>query len=283
MLEHTIDRAAVFCSPGRVITVISHGQRVYVNEIMALRSPGETGWVVEQPVPRGTAPGIYGGLTYILEQDPEATVVVLPSDHFIYPEEEFLNCLDAATQAAEHWNDRVILLAAKPTGPETDYGWIMTGPARELPSNGTGAFHIAQVVGFYEKPDAVTARYLYRRHGLWNTMVMVGKVRAFNILGWRALPEIMWKFETLRQVLRAVRTGRVPVDHEEYALAHVYGAVPEADFCRNVLQCCAANAMVVPMDGVHWSDWGRPERLLETMEHLGWSRSLRLPILAMCQ
>lgn len=283
MLEHTIDRAAALCSPGRVITVISRGQRSYLDEVMASRVPEETGWVVEQPVARGTAPGIYGALSYVVEHDPEATVVVLPSDHFIYPEEEFLHCLEVATKAAKHWNDRIILVAARPTGPETDYGWIETGPVLELASPGDEVSSVAEVAGFHEKPDAVTALYLYRRRGLWNTMVMVGKARTFSILGWRTIPETMWEFETLRQVLRAVRTGRVSVDHEEYALAHVYGSVPETDFSRSVLQPSARNALVLPMDSVHWSDWGRPERLLETMEYLGWGRSLHLPVLAACQ
>jgi mannose-1-phosphate guanylyltransferase len=283
MLEHTIDRVSELCTPKRVLTVISRGQRSYMDEILRTRGREETGTVIEQPVARGTAPGIYGGLSYIVEQDPDATVMVLPSDHFVYPEEEFLRCLGAAADAADHWADRIILLAARPTNPETDYGWIETGAVRSVPLGGEKDFRAAEVVGFHEKPDAVTAQYLYRRRGLWNTMIMVGKARTFSILGWRTLPEMMWEFETLRQVLRAVRSERVPPDHEEYALAHVYGAVPQADFSRNVLQPTADQALVLPMDGVHWSDWGRPERLLETMEHMGWSNSVHLPILTVCQ
>jgi mannose-1-phosphate guanylyltransferase len=283
MLEHTIDRAVSFCSAERVVTVISRGQRRYMDEIIGSRRRGSTGILVEQPAARGTAAGVYGGLSYVVEREPDATVVVLPSDHFVYPEPEFLRFLDVAAEAADLWNDRVILLAARPTGPETDYGWIETGAPRCLSSRGGSSARFYEAAGFHEKPDALTAQLLWNRGGMWNTMVMVGKVRTLNVFGWRALPEMMGQFETLRQVLRAVWAERVSPDHEEYALTHVYGSLREADFCRDVLQYTVTHTLVLPMDGVHWSDWGRPERLLATMEHLGWSKSVRLPFLAACQ
>jgi len=283
MLEHTFDRAAAICSPQRVLTVISRGQRPYLDEILRSRRRESMEWIVEQPIARGTAPGLYGGLSYIIERDPEATVIVLPSDHFIYPEVGFLRCLEAAAEAVARWEDKIVLLAARPTGPETDYGWIDIGPIWRRVSMTDPDLHVGDVLGFHEKPDAVTARDLYRRQGLWNTMVMVGKARTFTNLGWRALPNMMCEFEILRQVLRAVWEGRVPPDHEEYALSHVYGILNQADFSRDVLQRSFTDTLVLPMENIQWSDWGRPERLLETVERLAWPQGATLSAIAACQ
>ena len=60
-----------------------------------------SGRVVMQPANRDTAPGIFLALAHIRAADPGASVVVFPSDHFIHPEDAFVDQVRQAVQAAE--------------------------------------------------------------------------------------------------------------------------------------------------------------------------------------
>jgi hypothetical protein len=45
--------------------------------------------------------------------------------------------------------------------------------------------------------------------------------------------------------------------------------MPHADFSRDLLQRCPEAALVLPLGNVDWSDWGRPERVTESLHRLG--------------
>src|SRR5581483_3133715 len=77
MLEHTAARAAAVCSRENIVTVIGRGHGRYLKE---QRAP-LPGLVIEQPCNRDTAPGIFLPLSYVMAADPEATVLVFPSDN----------------------------------------------------------------------------------------------------------------------------------------------------------------------------------------------------------
>jgi mannose-1-phosphate guanylyltransferase len=72
-----------------------------------------SGIVIEQPANRDTAAGIFLPLTIVRAHNPQATVVVYPSDHFVYPEERFLNSVRLAVCAAEELKDKLVLLGGR--------------------------------------------------------------------------------------------------------------------------------------------------------------------------
>ena len=79
--------------------------------------------------------------------DPDAIVMVLPSDHFIGDEARFRSVLAEAVASAER--GRVTTVGIVPTRPETGYGYIEVGAALEGSAK--------QVVRFVEKPDRTRA------------------------------------------------------------------------------------------------------------------------------
>ena len=85
MLEHTVSRAARLVGPERIVTVIGKGHRRWFGK--------ETlpGLVIEQPVSRGTGAGIFLPASYIYARDPEAVLLIFPSDHFVFPKAKFLH------------------------------------------------------------------------------------------------------------------------------------------------------------------------------------------------
>lgn len=255
MLEHTLDRARRAVPSSRIVTVINADHRRFVEEPRKLDLPGR---IVEQPRRCDTGPGVFLPLTRVMAQAPEALVAIMPSDHFIYPREKFGALLNEAYHLAADLPKQVVLLSARPDSAESDYGWIAPGQALA----GRGATSVER---FKEKPPAAEAAELHRRGGLWNTMIMVARVSALWDIARRSQPAMMARFDALRPWM-----GR-PEEPEAVALA--YKAMESVNFSRDIVESAAERMVALPMDGVHWSDWGRPQRIAETLARIGKAQS----------
>jgi mannose-1-phosphate guanylyltransferase len=214
--------------------------------------------VLLQPRNVDTAAGVFLPLTYILARDPHATVVIYPSDHFIWPVESFLSAVDQAVLGSRVLGGRAVLLAAQPESVEVDYGWIQTG--RRL-LDWTGNAPIRSVNRFIEKPSEAMAREAHRLGSLWNTMIMVVNGRELWTLGKRCFPEIVSRFEQLKQ---AIGTA-----DEMLVLDEIYEDMPPRNFSTHLLQCVPDRLTVMEMREVHWSDWGSPKRIIASLDTIG--------------
>ncbi|HVZ34869.1 MAG TPA: sugar phosphate nucleotidyltransferase, partial [Polyangiaceae bacterium] len=177
-------------------------------------------------------------------RDPEALVVVLPSDHYVRDEAAFERSVRRALAAARQEN-AVVLVGAVPDSAETQYGWIVAskgGDGRER-----------RIRRFLEKPRAERARWLFSSGALWNTFVMVGSAARFWQLARLHLPAQAQHFDAY---IPAVDTR-----DEQRLLERVYATLPSADFSTDLLQR-AEDLCVVPLEPCGWSDWGTPERVL---------------------
>jgi mannose-1-phosphate guanylyltransferase len=251
MLEHTLDRARSVVAASRIVTVINSDHRRYVEQPRRLEIPGR---IVEQPRRCDTGPGVFLPLTLVMAQDPEALVAIMPSDHFIHPREKFAVLLNEAYALAADLPEQVVLLSARPDSAESDYGWI--SPGEPLPGRGA-----TLVQAFKEKPRSAEAAELHGRGGLWNTMIMVGRVTAFWDIARRSQPAMVARFDALRPHMG--RAGQTD------AVAAAYRVMPAVNFSRDIVEPAAERMVAMPMDGVHWSDWGRPQRIAETLAKLG--------------
>jgi len=83
-----------------------------------------------------TAAGIFLPLAYVRARDPHATVVIYPSDHFVYPEERFVESVRSAVRAAEKIKDRLVLLAAARTAPTPNSAGFCRGRVSTVPMDG---------------------------------------------------------------------------------------------------------------------------------------------------
>ena len=260
MLEHTVERAVQLVGAERVITVIGNGHRRY------LENQRIHGLVMEQPVSRGTGAGVFLPAAHILARDPDATVLIFPSDHFICPRMEFLEQVDRARHFAERFDEKIILMGAVPDLPETDYGWVQLG--RRLPlAQEHDRFRIHEVAGFREKPGPEEAKSCFEQGHLWNTMIIVTRIKALWRLGKRLLPEVAGKFESFQRMLLGSRARRKR--EEETGLVKLYRSIPSFDFSGNFLAQGAGQLAVMPLQDVLWSDWGRPERVFDSLRRIG--------------
>lgn len=250
MFEHTMDRATALVGRQRIVTVIGRGHSRFLG---AALSSEICGFVVEQPRNCDTAPGIFLPLAYVLAYDAEATVNIFPSDHYIRPNELFLDCMDQAAYLAEHDESRLVLAAAVADEPQTEYGWIQPGHAVE------GCVGEARTVRrFHEKPDAALARRFHAEGFLWNTFIMAAKAKSLWALGWEFEPVMMRRFEALRKAIGTQAEGHI--------LSEIYEGMESANFSKKILELAASKTLVLPLRDVEWSDWGSPERIQETLD-----------------
>lgn len=260
MFQHTLDRAVRLTPWERVVVVAA---RHHQHEVWPQLDGRPAGMVLLQPRNLDTAAGIFLPLTFILARDPQAVVVIYPSDHFIHPEGSFLSAVNQAVEGSSSLGGRPVLLAAKPDGLELEYGWIKPGEFLGR----TGKATVQAVERFIEKPDEAIAREVRASGSLWNTMILAAKGRELWNLGWKCFPEMMALFERLKHAIDTAEELRV--------LDAIYEAMPRRNFSSHLLACAPERIAVMEMTNVLWSDWGSPERILSGLEKIG-KRSLFL-------
>jgi mannose-1-phosphate guanylyltransferase len=258
MLERTLRRARLLIPSERLVVVGTAHHRHYMFRSLGKRPPGS---VLFQPLNRDTAPGILFPLVHILRRDPHALVAIFPSDHFVLPGRRLMRAVgEAADHVARTHSDSPILLAVEPTYPETEYGWI--NPGSSIMSERPGSiFHVDR---FVEKPSHLYASAMLRDGWLWNTMLTVARAASLMELFRDVVPDLVAYFEMLQRYVGDAR------EHE--VTNEVYRMIPPMNFAATVLAQQFQRLLVRPTKQVQWSDWGKKERILQTLFDLGHGR-----------
>jgi mannose-1-phosphate guanylyltransferase len=266
MLRHTVDRVARFSPAERVLTVIGPGHRSHLGRA---DYGGRTGMVLEQPVSRGNLPALLLALCFILEQDPEATVVVVPSDHFIYPESRFTDLVRSGCSRMADLPGTILLFGAEPDSPETDYGWIVPGSAPAVATGSRDGDRIYPVKTFREKPGETTARALLASgKAYWNTLIVLAKAATMWELADHVVRSLVDEFVGLRAAIRPRRGRRQGGEPLSRTLALLYERIESRDISRDLIAHATTRTVVLPLRGVLWSDWGRPERIGQSLQRM---------------
>jgi mannose-1-phosphate guanylyltransferase len=271
MLEHTWDRAKQLVGQTNIVTVAVNEHSLYFEQ-MGSRVPGT---LIYQPGNIGTAAAVYLALAYILAMDHKASIILLPSDHFVFPESRFIKLAKEAMVTARRHPQRLVLMGAEASWANTDYGWIESRPANiEQPDDGP-LCSLKQVVAFVEKPKAPEANRLYRNGALWSTMIIAATARSLWHQAQLKQPALFVCLLYINRLIRQARLGKVPLDSVDRALKQTFSHMPILDFSRDLLQECADQCLVLPMTELVWDDWGRPERILHCIEQYGLDSSLK--------
>lgn len=253
VFQHTLDRTLCVTSPARTLVVVGRGHQEAWSQI-GERNPG---MILVQPRNVGTVAGLFLPLTYIRARDPEGTVLISPANQFVSPEQQFLGEILFAIRAAEKLPAKVVVLAARPDGPDGEYGWIK--PGHELIS--LGLHSVRAVTTFLHKSEPAMARLAYASGALWNACVMAGRVETLWRLGRQVLPDMMVLFERLGEVINTPKEPQV--------LRDIYERMPVCSLSRDLLARVPGAAAVMEMQRVWWSEWNSPERVMKTLTRLG--------------
>ncbi|MBK1699043.1 mannose-1-phosphate guanylyltransferase/mannose-6-phosphate isomerase [Rhodovibrio salinarum] len=198
------------------------------------------GSIILEPFGRNTAPAAAVAALQLAERDPNALLLLLPSDHVIADTQAFLRAIDRAANAAA--NGWLVTFGMTPTRPETGYGYIRQGTALDA---GDGCYQVAE---FVEKPDQATAaRYLADGGYAWNSGMFLLPVRT-----------LLSELERLQP--DALTAARSAVAHAQEDLdflrldAGSFEAAPSISIDHAVMEH-TDRAAVVPAE-IGWSDVG---------------------------
>lgn len=191
-----------------------------------------------EPAARNTAPCIAWAAATVARTDPEAVLMVLPSDHHIVNVERFRATLRAAVASAR--SGVITTIGIQPTRPETGFGYIEVEGAIVDGKAQRG-------LKFVEKPDvARAAAYVAGGRHLWNAGMFFFRAKDMVAAVERYLPAVARGLEVLDQA-----AGR---GEEEQALASVFPNLPSISIDHGVMDHLPELA-VVPGD-FGWSDVG---------------------------
>jgi mannose-1-phosphate guanylyltransferase len=173
LLQGTVDRIAAQAPPERIWVLTNEKHRMEAAaQLEGLVPPGQ---VIGEPVGRDTAACIGLGAALIARTDPDATIIVMPADHLIEPEQEFRRAVHAAEQFATDFPQALLTFGIKPTFPATGYGYIHRG---EQAGTRQGV-PISRVVRFKEKPkEAEAEEFVASGDFFWNSGIFVWKPAA---------------------------------------------------------------------------------------------------------
>jgi mannose-1-phosphate guanylyltransferase len=194
--------------------------------------------ILLEPQRRNTAPCIAFAANRIRAINPEANIVVAPSDHLILKERDFLERINEGLDfVATH--PTLLTLGMKPNRPETGYGYI------QLDNEHIGG--INKVKTFTEKPNLELAKvFLESGEFMWNSGIFLWNVQTILTAFDELLPDVASRFNS-------------GVEH--------FNTPSEADFIESIFPACpnisidygilekASNVYVISAD-FGWSDLG---------------------------
>jgi mannose-1-phosphate guanylyltransferase/mannose-1-phosphate guanylyltransferase/mannose-6-phosphate isomerase len=196
--------------------------------------------IVLEPMGRNTGPAAAVSALLLADRDPQALVLLMPSDHLIVDTEAFQAAIATASHAA--LAGRLVTFGIAPQTPETGFGYIHRGAAI---AGSDGAY---QVDRFVEKPDLATAQaYVAAGDYYWNGGIFL--FRAADLL----------------QEMEALEPGMVPACRQALSQARqdldftrldkdAFAAAPSRSIDYAVMEK-TSKAAVVPVD-MGWSDVG---------------------------
>jgi mannose-1-phosphate guanylyltransferase len=205
--------------------------------------------ILAEPIMRNTAPCIAYGSHKILKLNPEASIVVAPSDHLILNSEEFTRCIKKSLETASK-HDCLISLGIKPSRPDTGYGYIQYN-TKKIDDD------FFMVKTFTEKPNKELAKtFVQSGEFLWNAGIFVWSVQSILNSFKNHLPEMNDIFKEGEAVYNTK-------DEQEFVhtafsqctnISIDYGIMEKAD-----------NVYVIP-SSFGWSDLGTWNSAYENME-----------------
>lgn len=185
-IRQTYERFAKSVPAENFLVVTNRKYRSLVSEHLPELHDGQ---ILCEPVGRNTAPCIAYAAYTLAAKDPDASMIVTPSDHLILNEEDFRGIIGECLGFAEA-HDALMTVGIKPTRPDTGYGYIQVSDTKP----------ISKVKCFTEKPDLELAQtFLQCGEFFWNSGIFVWKIRSIIEAFAHYLPEHHALFSAVRQ------------------------------------------------------------------------------------
>ncbi|MCB9251442.1 MAG: mannose-1-phosphate guanylyltransferase [Flavobacteriales bacterium] len=185
LIQMTFDRLVPLFDKEKILIVTN---KEYLDLVQKQLPEIPSGNILLEPSMRNTAPCIAYSVYKIRSKFPNASLTILPSDHLISNEAEFLRKISEALEFSGE-QDTIVTLGIKPSRPDTGYGYIQYLSEKEEKK-------IYKVKTFTEKPTLEVAENFIRSGDfLWNAGIFVANVKTWVNAYLKFLPEIHELFD----------------------------------------------------------------------------------------
>ncbi len=239
LIQQTFKRLSRICPPENIL-IVTNG--IYKDLVISQLPEISEDQVLCEPMRRNTAPCIAYANYKISKKNPDASIVVAPSDHIILDEDEFINTLQSALKAASE-NDWLLTLGIKPSRPDTGYGYIQFKEDLVYQTDE----QVKKVKTFTEKPNQELAEtFLESGDFLWNSGIFVWSLKSIMKSFQENLPEVD---ELFSKGLDAYNTPK-----EEAFINETYSVCKNISIDYGVME--KATNVYVRISDFGWSDLG---------------------------
>ena len=246
LIQSTFRRFNKVCPPENIYIVTNEIYKAQVLEQL----PVSEEQVLCEPSRRNTAPCIAYANYRILQRNPEANIVVAPSDHIILKEDIFTEVITSALKATAE-NDWLLTLGIRPSRPDTGYGYIQYDDNLGYEKDP----RVKKVKTFTEKPQLDMAKqFLASGDFLWNSGIFIWKLKTILDAFDKYLPDVDQLFKA--------GIGHYATDGEDAFIRQTYTMCKSISIDYGVMEK-ADNVYVLASD-FGWSDLGTWGSLYET-------------------
>lgn len=238
LLQQTYDRSLGICPKENILVVANEAYRDLVLDQLPDLTPQQ---VLLEPARRNTAPCIAYAAFHIHASDPDACMVVAPSDHLILKEEAYVRLVNRAMKVASA-EDALITLGIKPTRPDTGYGYIQFKDEASATDK-----NVKKVKTFTEKPDLEMAeQFIASGDFLWNAGIFVWSVNSIINAFATHLPDMFQLFDDGRK--------HFGTDKEDAFIQRIYSHCTSISIDYGIME--KADNVYTLASNIGWSDLG---------------------------
>lgn len=239
LLQQTYDRFLRICPKENIFIVTNDSYTALVKEQLPDLQDFQ---ILSEPSRKNTAPCVAYASYKIELINPEANIVVAPSDHLITKEDTFIKAIKSCFRKAES-EDCLVTLGIKPTRPDTGYGYIQF---RESDVDEKDP-RIKKVKTFTEKPDHEMARFFLQSGDfLWNSGIFIWNVKSITSAFSKYMPEMHSAFKEGQENLNTER--------EQSFINNIYSTCKNISIDYAILE--KADNVYVRSSIIGWSDLG---------------------------
>jgi len=248
LLQQTFDRFAKICPKENIFIVTSAEYKNLTLEQLPQISEDQ---VLLEPARRNTAPCIAYANFRIQKINPDAKIIVAPSDHLILNEEKFIQIIQEGLDYISNTNS-LLTLGIQPSRPDTGYGYIQTN-REEIQGDNP---NLLKVKTFTEKPNLELARFFVQSgEFFWNSGIFLWSLAAIQEAFEQYLPDIYSSFSEKAHLFAT--------SDESMAIEEIYPACVNISIDYGIMEKAPNVHVLVSEFG--WSDLGTWTSLFEHM------------------
>jgi len=269
LLQQTIERVLPLVPAENIIIIGSVQHKFELEGQVASYKISETNIILE-PCGKNTAPAIGLAARMIVKRDSEATMIVLPADHYIPNEKKLLTLFKEGIKLAQE--DYLVTIGIESTSAHTGYGYIKI---RQQAVGNRQQGKACSVEKFTEKPDQKTAqKYFKSKQYFWNSGMFIWKAAVIleeiknylpdlssrlSLTKWNSIKPISIDYGVLEKSRRVVMLPGKDLGWSDLGSWSAFSAICDKDKNGNIFQADA-----VDFDSQEVSVFGK-SRLIATI------------------